>query len=120
MSHEQLGETALRDKVTAELRSRIINGDYRPGQHLSERILEHDLSSARTPIRQAILCLQKEGLVEIRPQHGTVVRRLGIEEAREIVQARLLMERHVVRALCRKGSVDLGEANSINHEMAEL
>jgi DNA-binding FadR family transcriptional regulator len=57
---------SLRSSVTSELRRRIIEGDCALGARLSENVLALELGVSRTPVREALMALQDEGLVEVR------------------------------------------------------
>ena len=64
---------ALRDQVLAELRQRIINGDYLPGERLTEDRLAEDFGVSRNPVREALRVVEAEGFVVIVPRRGAVV-----------------------------------------------
>jgi DNA-binding GntR family transcriptional regulator len=93
---------ALRDQVLAELRHRIINGDYPPGQRLTEDRLAADFGVSRNPVREALMIAQAEGLVTITPRHGafvstpdasTISDLFAVRSSLETVAARLAAER---------------------------
>lgn len=66
----------------------IILGELKPGDDLNSVELSRRFQTSRTPVREALLLLEKEGLVEIRPRLRPRVARLTIEEVREIYQVR--------------------------------
>lgn len=66
----------------------IIDGHLMPGADLNSVDLSNQFSTSRTPVREALLLLQKEGLVEILPRRRPRVARLSIEEVRDIYQVR--------------------------------
>lgn len=72
-----------RHRVFQELRSRIVSLNLPPGSPISENELSTRLGVSRTPIREAILLLAEEGLVEVFPKKGTFVTRLDQEQVRE-------------------------------------
>jgi len=63
-----LGITA---QVSNAIREAIVMGEYEPGQKLSETALSEHFQVSRTPIREALKQLEREGLVEIIPRVGT-------------------------------------------------
>src|ERR1035437_6477949 len=65
---------ALRDQVLAELRQRIVNGDYPPGERLTEDRLAADFGVSHNPVREALRIVQAEGLVTITPRPRAVGR----------------------------------------------
>ena len=55
------------------LKREILSGRIRPGQTLSENEIASQMGVSRTPVREAIIRLESEGLLNVRPQVGTVV-----------------------------------------------
>jgi DNA-binding GntR family transcriptional regulator len=80
------------DYVLEHLRSGIIEGRYAPGQRLIEADLTRDLRVSRGPLREAFRRLSAEGLLEIVPHRGAIVRRLTLREMRELFQIRIGLE----------------------------
>lgn len=70
------GTTTARDVVIEELRRRILDLSLEPGSSLAENELANELGVSRTPVREALILLAAEGLVEIYPQVGTFVSRI--------------------------------------------
>ncbi|MBA8824325.1 DNA-binding GntR family transcriptional regulator [Saccharopolyspora lacisalsi] len=68
--------TTTRDVVVADLRRRILDLTLPPGGALAENELAKELAVSRTPVREALILLVNEGLVEIYPQMGTFVSRI--------------------------------------------
>ena len=60
----------LAEQVFAEIRRRIIENEYPIGYQALEMDLAKEFGMSRTPIREALIQLEKEGLVEIIPRHG--------------------------------------------------
>jgi DNA-binding GntR family transcriptional regulator len=79
-------------KIYHELRLAILSGALKPGEKLSERRLMEKYSVSRTPAREALKSLEREGLVRALPKSGTVVASLGVREVEEIYQVRLVLE----------------------------
>ena len=63
----------LRDQVLSELRQRIVNGDYPPGERLTEDRLAADFGVSRNPVREALRIVETEGFVEMLPRRGAFV-----------------------------------------------
>lgn len=80
----------------AQIRERIISGEDAPGTLLSENELAHHLGTSRQPIREALMLIGQEGLVEIRPQSGTYVTYL---DADIVGQAQFIREAIEVASL---------------------
>lgn len=83
---------SLKELVVEELRQRIIDGRMRLGAGLSENALAAELGISKTPVREALLQLKLEGLVEVQPQRGTYVFRLAPEQVIMISELREILE----------------------------
>jgi DNA-binding GntR family transcriptional regulator len=77
---------------TGRLRSDILAGVFSPGERLTEVALAEKYSVGRGSIRAALLELRAEGLVDIEANRGAVVRRITVDEAIEIAEARKVLE----------------------------
>jgi DNA-binding GntR family transcriptional regulator len=97
-------------RAYASLRQDILLGRYRPNQRLVEVELCEQLDLSRTPIRQALLRLQYDGLVESR-RRGWIVHEHTEEEVREIYEVRSALEGYAAR---------LASHNATREELAEL
>ena len=78
--------------VVDELRARIIDGRLRLGEGLSENALAAELGMSKTPVREALLQLKLERLVDVLPQRGTYVFRLARDEVVMISELREFLE----------------------------
>lgn len=77
---------------TENLRSDILDGTFSPGERLPEIALAERYSVGRGSIRSALIELRSEGLVVIEANRGAMVRRIGLDEAIEIAEARKALE----------------------------
>jgi DNA-binding GntR family transcriptional regulator len=91
---ESLSEMALR-----ELRNAIIDGRLKLGDQLSEIRLSKMLGISKTPVREALQELRREGLVQIDPQRGTSIFRIEDAEIDQIAEFRGLLEIAAVRKI---------------------
>src|SRR5262249_25333522 len=87
----------LKGVVADEIRNRIIVGALSFGERGSEKHLATELPITRTPAREAILQLQSEGLIVVRPRSGTFVFDLSAEDLRQICDLRGLFEAGAIR-----------------------
>jgi DNA-binding GntR family transcriptional regulator len=103
------GSTDLPSKgiVAAEIRSRITTGRLPLGARISDKKIAAELNVSRTPVREALVQLQSEGLVVMRPQSGTFVFDLTIEEVRDICATRAILEAGAIRLAADARSADL-------------
>ena len=83
MSLESLKEMAFK-----RIRADIVSNILLPGQSLNERELSTQLKISKTPIREAIQLLYKEGFVHVIPQKGSFVSTVTLTDIREIMQIR--------------------------------
>lgn len=79
-------------KATERLRSDILEGVFAPGERLTEIALADRYSVGRSAIRSALVETRADGLVDIEANRGAVVRRITLEEAIEIAEARKVLE----------------------------
>ena len=83
---------SLRQQVIERLHDAIISGQLSPGQRLTERELTESLGVSRTVVREALRQLEAEGLIEVIPNKGPVVRTLTAEEAEDIYRIRAVLQ----------------------------
>jgi DNA-binding GntR family transcriptional regulator len=83
--------------ATELLREAIIDGRLQPGQRLKEEEVARELGISRTPVREALLVLQAEGLVDATPYRGATVRAHTAEDLDDLYQLRALLEGHAAR-----------------------
>lgn len=88
----------LVDEVRASIEEAILGGVMRPGERLLEAQLAGELSVSRTTVREALLMLEHQGLVESHARRGTFVTRLSPDDALDVGFARALLEAYAVRA----------------------
>jgi DNA-binding GntR family transcriptional regulator len=89
----RMRDSSTRSQVYAQLRSEIITLTIRPGQALSESELAEVYGVSRTPVREALIRLADDNLVEVVPQLGTFVSRISVGEVTEAQFIRETLER---------------------------
>jgi DNA-binding GntR family transcriptional regulator len=85
-------------RVYEAIREAIVTAALKPGARISEADLAESLAVSRTPIREAFVRLFEEGLIEISPQTGTCVSRVGVERVRQAIFVRASLEGGAARA----------------------
>lgn len=85
------------DDVRTQLRTAILRGSYAPRQRLIETELAEQYDASRFVIRNALIQLAADGLVELQPNRGARVREISVEEAVEITEIRQAVEGLVAR-----------------------
>lgn len=95
------------------LREEIINLYLEPGTSISEKELSEKYSVSRTPVREALVRLAQEGLVNIYPQKGTVISLIDLSAVEE---GRFLRE-HLERAVVKEACIEFSQENILALEM---
>ena len=85
------------DAAYAALRRRILDNIYSPGHQALESELATELGISRTPVREALLMLQAEGLIVTTPNRGASVRVHDANDLRDLYQLRALLEGSAAR-----------------------
>jgi DNA-binding GntR family transcriptional regulator len=83
--------------ATEVIRQAILDGRLEPGRRLKEEELARELGISRTPVREALLILQAEGLVVGTPNRGAIVRAHDSDDLRDLYDLRALLEGHGAR-----------------------
>jgi DNA-binding GntR family transcriptional regulator len=83
---------SLRNRAYEEIKRRIITLDYAPGEHLNEAAISEALGIGRTPVHQALDRLMLEGMIDIIPRKGVIVRPISLDEHLQLTQVRLINE----------------------------
>jgi GntR family transcriptional regulator, rspAB operon transcriptional repressor len=84
--------TSLTERALAYLKEKIQNCELMPGEFLSEKRLCEEIGCGRTPVREALLRMKEEGLIEIFPRKGIRVAPFTRNKVCEIYQIRKLIE----------------------------
>lgn len=105
-------------QVMHHLRNDIVFGALQPGQKLQEEELARRYKVSRTPLREAIHQLEREGLLEERPRRGVYVPSIMLDEVVEFFEARELLERHIIRKACQHILEDA--IKTLRHKIVEL
>ncbi len=97
-----------RTNIYQSLRKQIISMQRKPGASLDEKSLAQEFGGSRTPVREALIRLSADGIVEIKKNKGARVAPLDIESLRAIFEARSLLEKAITKLAClRRNQQDL-------------
>lgn len=99
--------------VYENLKRRIITNALKPGDPLNEGILSKELKISKTPVREALQQLDKEGLIENIPGKGAFVSRFTFQDIRELFEIREILECDMIRRVASKADLNLAEAQAI-------
>lgn len=86
------------------MRRRVLEGEMAPGSQYLEQELAEMLGMSRTPVREALIRLADERLVEVRPRHGARVLSVSIEDVGEIYELLAELEAAAARRLAARGA----------------
>jgi DNA-binding GntR family transcriptional regulator len=100
------GLPSLADRAYLHLREEIIRVELRPGTLLREEELRHRLGVGRTPVREAIQRLQRDGFVTIIPRRGTLVSEITITDLAAIYEVRKHLESWASRLAAQRATDD--------------
>jgi DNA-binding GntR family transcriptional regulator len=108
----------LAAEVTERLRDLIVQGELAPGLKLNERVLCERLRISRTPLREAIKYLASEGLVDLLPNRGAIVRPLTAATAREMFVVLGALEELAGELACAHATdADIAEIRAVHYQM---
>jgi GntR family transcriptional regulator, rspAB operon transcriptional repressor len=100
---QQLNPLQVKELVYAKLRQAIIDQTFAAGEPLREAALSERYGVSKTPIREALVRLQQDGLVEIAPYRGARAKRYTRSDLHEIYAAREILEAECVRRAAAAG-----------------
>lgn len=92
--------------ATELIRQAILDGRLEPGSRLKEQELAEELGISRTPVREALLMLQAEGLIVTTPNRSAVVREHDVADLKDLYQLRALLEGYAARQAAKRISDD--------------
>ncbi len=110
----------LHDAVVSRVRDMVIEGELAPGTRIHEGNLGRALGVSRTPLREALKFLASEGLIELIPPRGAVVRRFTAKDVRDALAVMGTLEALAGRLACTQASdAELGQIRHLHDRMME-
>ncbi|KZE64192.1 hypothetical protein AWM68_13895 [Fictibacillus phosphorivorans] len=105
-------------KVSNVIREAIIRGDFKPGERLKQSELADTLGVSRMPVREAFRKLESEGLIELEPHKGAIVKSIQVNDIEEIYTLRAELEKMAVyQSIDYFSESDLKELNELVNNM---
>lgn len=95
-------KTTQKTNVLQAIKDKIQFLVYKPGEKINEKALAEEFSVSRTPVREALILLSDEKLVDIFPQSGTYVSKIKLSMVVELVYMRHILETQILDNLCAK------------------
>jgi DNA-binding GntR family transcriptional regulator len=97
---------AQQPRVRDLLEEAILEGELKPGERLRAEALAQRFGTSRTPIREALVQLEGQGLVELEPNRGAVVRTFDRDDVRDLYEVRALLEPAAAARAAQRISAD--------------
>jgi DNA-binding GntR family transcriptional regulator len=116
----QIERTSLHEEVTHRLRDMIVSLRLRPGERIQELEVAQLLGVSRTPVREAIKVLTAEGLVELLPLRGAIVKAFSAKDARDMLEVIALLETHAGERACQADPARIDAILQMHQEMKVL
>ena len=91
------------DRAYTFTKSRVLDATFAGGDLITEGEVAQALSMSRTPVREAFLRLQAEGLLRLYPKRGALVVPVSVSEVEAVMETRLLVERFALEKLLARG-----------------
>ena len=114
----QLTTKSLESAVYDTVRERIISGHLRPGDPLVEAQLSEEFGISKTPVREALIALSRDGLVEQAPYKKSTVATPTADDVRQACEVRRWLETEIAAQLARSPSDGLVERLDRNIEVS--
>ena len=103
-NQEMKSSVLIRDGVYEFIRADILECTLAPGSRVFENDLARRYNVSKSPVRDALLRLQEQGLVDVLPRKGYLIRPISIADAHDLYAMRLLLEKSCVRCACDEAS----------------
>lgn len=116
----QIERVPLHEEVTNRLRDMIVSLRLPPGERIQELEVAQLLGVSRTPVREAIKVLTAEGLVELLPLRGAIVKAFSAKDARDMLEVIALVETYAGERACQADPARIDAILEMHQEMKRL
>jgi DNA-binding GntR family transcriptional regulator len=116
----QIERVPLHEEVTNRLRDMIVSLRLPPGERIQELEVAQLLGVSRTPVREAIKVLTAEGLVELLPLRGAIVKAFSAKDARDMLEVIALLETYAGERACQADPARINAILQMHQEMKRL
>ena len=103
MAGKTTDSRTAKDRALEYVKTQVLTGAFPGGELISEGDVATALGMSRTPVREAFLRLEAEGLLRLYPQRGALVVPVSPDEARAVIEARLLLEQFAATKVVQRG-----------------
>jgi DNA-binding transcriptional regulator YhcF (GntR family) len=117
---DPIARTSLHSEVTDRLRSLIVESQIKPGERVPELEISKELGVSRTPIREALKVLASEGLVELLPLRGAVVKSFSPKDAADMLEVMGMLESFAAQKACKADQKRIDHVLAMHEKMKTL
>lgn len=115
-----MSDQTLPEKLANQLRRDILRGNLTPGDSVKERAKADDLGVSRTPMREAIRIVAREGLITLRPSRSPIVAIPDIKAVNDDVEVLISIEKLSGKLACERATnTDIDEIAAITQHMSD-
>ncbi|MEU9110780.1 GntR family transcriptional regulator [Streptomyces sp. NPDC048483] len=107
------------ERVYAHIKDAVLQRHYEGGMLLTEGELAEAVGVSRTPVREALLRLEVEGLIKLYPKKGALVLPVSAQEIADVVETRLLVEKHAAAKAVPASEALISELGELLETMRE-
>jgi DNA-binding GntR family transcriptional regulator len=120
-SQDRIARPSLHTAIVTRVRDMIIEGELAPGTRIHEGQLGNKLGISRTPLREALKFLASEGLIELSPGKGAMVRQFSPKDVHDSLIVLGDLEALAGRLACENASdADIRDVRSMHDRMMDL
>ncbi|MFE2156262.1 GntR family transcriptional regulator [Streptomyces lydicus] len=105
------------ERVYTHIKDAVLDRRYEGGMLLTEGELADAVGVSRTPVREALLRLEVEGLIKLYPKKGALVLPVSAQEIADVVETRLLVEKHAAAKAAPANEALIGELTELLETM---
>lgn len=117
---DPIARTPLHAAVVDRIRRLIVESHIQPGERVPELEISKDLGVSRTPVREALKVLASEGLVELLPLRGAVVRSFSPKDVTDMIEALALIEGYAAQKACKSEQKRIDQVLTLHKKMKDL
>ena len=115
--NDPIARTSLHSEVTSRIRSLIVESQIKPGERVPELEISKELGVSRTPIREALKVLASEGLVDLLPLRGAVVKTFSDKDAADMLKVMGLLESIAAQKACQADQKKIDKVLAMHEKM---
>ncbi len=104
--NQKLGYKSLTECVMDYLKNQLIGGELKPGDEINFKVLCETIGVSRTPIREALIQLMKDGFIEVASRKGFRIKKLTKKEIEDLYDTGGLLEAEIMKSACDKMTED--------------